>query len=255
MSKTGMLKLPRVTLVAMTSVNVRATIRAMEYSMRGIVFGDQVLITHKRPLSLPRGIRYEHIDRLDSIDAFNYHMVYDLGSYIHTDYCMVVHADGFIVHPECWRDSFLDYDYIGAPWPLPPEGDTTTYRDRDGNICRVGNSVGIRSKRLLDYPRRAGIPWEGEYAYGRMWYHEDGFLCCKIRHLLEAEGMRIAPLSEAVYFSHEHMLPETEGITPFAFHKWEGTNADYPCFIRPTPMQRLRRLHGRLVNGPAEAHR
>ena len=55
-----------------------------------------------------------------------------------------------------WREEFLDYDYIGAPWPLPPEGDTTTYRDRDGNICRVGNSAGIRSKRLMDFPKKSG---------------------------------------------------------------------------------------------------
>lgn len=32
----------------------------------------------------------------------------------------------------------------------------------------------------------AGISWEGKYAYGRMWYYEDGVICCKIRHMLEA---------------------------------------------------------------------
>ena len=37
------LQLPNVTLCAMTSVNVRATIRAMEYSMRGICFGDALI--------------------------------------------------------------------------------------------------------------------------------------------------------------------------------------------------------------------
>ena len=158
-----------------------------------------------------------------------------------------MHADGFVVHPELWRDSFLDYDYIGAPWPLPPKGDTTTYRDKDGNICRVGNSAGIRSKRLMDFPKKAGIPWEGEYAYGRMWYYEDGFICCKIRHLLEAEGMRIAPLEVAKYYSHEKMIPEIAGITPFAFHKWEGTNAQYPNFIRPPFKERVKKLlrHGK----------
>ena len=181
------LKLPQVTLAAMTSVNVSAAIKAMQYSMRGIDFGDAVLITHRKPFLLPKSIRYSHTDRLRDIDAFNYKMVYELGTHIHTDFALIVHADGFVVHPELWRDEFLDYDYIGAPWPLPPEGDTTTYRDRDGNICRVGNSAGIRSKRLMDFPKKAGIPWEGEYAYGRMWYYEDGFICCKIRHLLEAE--------------------------------------------------------------------
>lgn len=236
------LKLPQVTLAAMTSVNIGATIKAMQYSMRGIEFGDAVLITHRRPFGLPGTIRYSHTDKLEDIDDFNYKMVYELGEHIHTDFALIVHADGFVVHPEMWRDEFLDYDYIGAPWPLPPEGDTTTYRDRDGNICRVGNSAGIRSKRLMDFPRKAGILWEGEYAYGRMWYYEDGFICCKIRHLLEAEGMRIAPLEVAKYYSHEKMIPEVQGITPFAFHKWEGTNAQYPNFIREPAKKRAKRM-------------
>ena len=158
------LELKNVTLVAMTSVNIRATIQAMRYSMRGIRFGDVVLITDKKPFGLPKSIRYSHTSRLNNIDDFNYKMVYELGDHIHTDFALIVHADGFVVHPDNWRDEFLDYDYIGAPWPLPPEGDTTTYRDKDGNICRVGNSAGIRSKRLMDFPKKKNIPWEGEYA-------------------------------------------------------------------------------------------
>ncbi|MBE5875479.1 MAG: hypothetical protein E7290_01175 [Lachnospiraceae bacterium] len=236
------LQLPQVTLVAMTSVNVKATIKAMQYSMRGIEFGDAVLITHKKPFGLPKQIRYSYTSQLKTIDDFNYKMVYELGDHIQTDYALIVHADGFVVHPEMWRDEFLEYDYIGAPWPLPPEGDTTTYRDIYGNICRVGNSAGIRSKRLMDFPKKANVPWEGEYAYGRMWFYEDGFICCKIRHLLEAEGMRIAPLEVAKYYSHEKMIPEVEGIVPFAFHKWEGTNAQYPNFCRPSIKERFKKF-------------
>ena len=44
------LKLPQVTLAAMTSVNVYETVRAMAYSMRDIEFGDAVFISHRRPL-------------------------------------------------------------------------------------------------------------------------------------------------------------------------------------------------------------
>ena len=241
------LQLPQVTLVAMTSVNVKATIQAMEYSMRGIDFGDAVLITHKKPFGLPKTIRYSHTSKLTNIDDFNYKMVYELGDHIKTDYALIVHADGFVVHPEMWRDEFLDYDYIGAPWPLPKEGDTTTYRDIYGNICRVGNSAGIRSKRLMDFPKKANVPWEGEYAYGKMWFYEDGFICCKIRHLLEAEGMRIAPLEVAKYYSHEQMIPEVQGITPFAFHKWEGTNAQYPNFIKPTIKEKAKALARKIL--------
>lgn len=48
------LKLSNVTLAAMSSVNIRATIKAMRYSMRGIEFGDAVLITHKKPFEIGR---------------------------------------------------------------------------------------------------------------------------------------------------------------------------------------------------------
>lgn len=220
----GRLQLPEVTLMAMTSVKVMETVKAMKYSMKNIDFGDAVFISDKKPVYLPKNIRYSHTTRLNNIDDFNYKMIYELTEHINTDYVMIVHYDGFVVHPECWREEFLDYDYIGAPWPDPH--DDFTYRDINGNLQRVGNSVGIRSKRLLDFPNEAELPFEADHGY----FHEDGFLCVKNRHLVEAAGMKIAPIEVAKYYSHEHMIPEIEGITPFAFHKWAGTNSDYPKF-------------------------
>lgn len=222
--KNGRLQLPNVTLAAMTSVNISATIKALQYSCRGIDYGDVILITDRKPLFLPKNIRYCHIDRLNSIDKFNYDMVYELYRYIHTDFALTVHADGFVVNPDMWRDEFLDYDYIGSPWPDPH--DDFTYRDINGNLIRVGNSVGIRSKRLLEFPTKAHIPFEKDHG----WFNEDGFICVKNRHLFLAAGMTYAPLEVAVYFGHEHMIPEEAGIRPFLFHKWEGTNAQYPRF-------------------------
>ena len=72
----GRLQLKNVTLVAMTSVNIDATIDAMLYSMREIDFKDVVLITHELPKNLPDSIRYEHIDILDNIDKFNYNGIF-----------------------------------------------------------------------------------------------------------------------------------------------------------------------------------
>lgn len=226
--KDGKLQLFNVTLCAMTSVLVEETLKAMEYSMRGIDFGDAMIITHEQPKKMPKNIRYAYIDALTDIDGFNYKTVYDMGDYIKTDFALLVHYDGFVVNPNMWRDEFLDYDYIGSPWPLPNEGDTTTYRDIYGNLCRVGNSVSIRSKRLMDFPKKAKIPWTPE----KGWFNEDGFICCRNRHLFEEAGMHFAPLELAIYFGHENMIPEIEGkgIRPFVFHKWAGTNAQYPDF-------------------------
>lgn len=222
------LALPNVTLAAMTSVNVYETVRAMKYSMKDIEFGDVVFISDKRPLFLPKEIRFSYTSKLDDINKFNYKMTYELHEHIKTDYALIVHADGFVIHPEKWRDSFLDYDYIGSPWPLP-ENDYA-YRDVDGNICRVGNSVSIRSKRLMEYPSKHNCEW---VPVDDGFYNEDIFICCHLKKEMEQEGIKIAPIEEAVYFAREHMLPENKGIEPFAFHKWRGENVDYPRFLSP----------------------
>ena len=216
------LQLPNVTLAAMTSVKVNQTIRALQYSMRDIDFGEVVLVTHRRPLFLPKEIKYKHIKKLKTIDHFNYNMVYKMHNYINKDFMLLVHHDGFVVNPDMWRDEFLEYDYIGSPFP-PPHTEFA-FRDVNGNICRVGNSVSIRSKRLLEFPEQSNIPWLPS-AYGN--YNEDCFICCQNKHLFEAAGMKIAPLEIAKYFGHERMIPEIKGIKPFVFHKWDGTNAAY----------------------------
>lgn len=222
------LSLPQVTLVAVTSIKVYETIKALEYSMRGIDFGEVLLITHRRPFYLPKGIQYRHTDRVSDIDSFNYMMVYDMDKYIRTEFILLVHYDGFVVNPHKWQDEFLQYDYIGSPWPVP-EGHHC-YHDTYGNLCRVGNSVSLRSKRLLKFPREAGLNWEPSEDGT---YNEDIFLCCMNKHRIEQAGMRIAPVELAACFGHEHAVPETEGIEPFLFHKWRGRNEKYPRFENP----------------------
>ena len=130
------IRLPNVTLIAVTSVKLYETIKALTYSMQDIEFGEVVLVTHRKPLGLPKGITYKHTEKITNIDKFNYLMAYELGSYVNTDYIILVHYDGFIVHPEMWRNEFLEYDYIGSPWPLPT-AEHSTYYDEDGNVCRV----------------------------------------------------------------------------------------------------------------------
>lgn len=225
------LKLPNVTLAAMTSVKIYETIKALEYSMQGIEFGEVVLITHRKPLMLPKTITYKHTSKLSDIDCFNYKIAYELGDYIHTDYVLLIHYDGFVVHPEKWQEQFLDYDYIGSPWPVPAPGKRHCYHDIYGNLCRVGNSVSLRSKRFLEFPRKAGFKWEKDEDG---FYNEDIFLCCMNKHKFEAAGMKYAPVEVAAKFGHEHPVPEVMEVdAPFVFHKWWGRNSQYPVFQNP----------------------
>ena len=206
------LDLSRVTLIAVTSVRLEDHVKALEYSARNIKFGAIKIVSDVEPENLPSYITYEHIDKISNIDEWNYAMIYKLGQYIDTEFAMIVHDDGFIINPQSWRPEFFNYDYIGAPWPLPY--DNYSYRDINGELIRVGNSVSLRSKKLIDLPNVLNMEWKSFHGL----YSEDGFICVNNRHIYKEHGCKFADIDIAKYFSHETPLPETAGITPFAFH-------------------------------------
>jgi len=219
-----MLKLPNVTLIALTSVKIEQHIKALEYSCKGIEFGSVKLASPEKPENLPDLITWEKTERTSNINEWNYAAIYNLGKHIDTEFCILIHDDGYIVNPEMWKDEFLDYDYIGAPWPLP--NDNFSYRDINGELIRCGNSVSLRSKKLIDLPVELNLEWKPFHGF----YNEDGFIAVNYRHIYKEHGMKYADIDVAKYFSHETMVPEVEGITPFMFHRYAGTNAKYTKF-------------------------
>lgn len=215
----SILELPTVTLAALSSIRMYATVQALKYSMQKIKFGDCIFISHRKPFYLPKNIRFEYTTKMKTIEDFNYKMLYELHKYVKTDFVLLVHFDGYVVNPEKFRPEFLDYDYIGSPWP---DG---RFKDIYGNVIRVGNGVSFRSKKLLELPQKLNIPFEFEEINP-----EDLFLCTRYRHLLLENGIKYAPLEVAKYFGRELMIPEIEGIEPFVFHKWFGSNECYKNF-------------------------
>lgn len=220
------INLQNVTLVAVATQNVEATVQALIYSCRQIKYGSVKLLSHFTPYCKNEKIEFIRIPKMKNIDEWSHFIVYELNKYINNEFIILVHSDGFVVNPNSWRNEFFEYDYIGAPWPLPT--DNFSYRDINGNIIRVGNSVSLRSKKLLELPSKLLIPWEADHGF----FNEDGFLCVKNKHILEENGIKFAPLNIAKYFAHESMIPEVQNIKPFAFHKWEGANSIYPKFLQ-----------------------
>lgn len=239
-----MIKLDDVTLVAVATTEVDATAKALAYSTLGIEFAGIKLFSHVLPENLPAGTQFIKIDPFPDVGEWGRFVVFELHKYIDTKHIMLVHSDGFVINPDMWRPEFLDFDYIGAPWPMPE--DDLSFRDYYGNIIRVGNSVGLRSLKILKLPSELGLPWNPDHCGN---CHEDVFLCVTNRHILQKHGVEFAPLSVARYFSHERPVKETVGIKPFAFHKWMGPNEAFPRFTperkKPTSFQKLKKLFRR----------
>ena len=211
-----MINLENVTLVSMSSVNIESTIIAMGNSCEGVKYGDIKFISHERPNYFPDNFNFCLIDKINSVDQYSYNMIYKLIDYIDTEFALIIQSDGYVINPSSWRDEFLQYDYIGAPWDIPK--DDFSFRDPFGNIIRVGNGgFSLRSRKILSAPNMLNLEWKPYFGF----YNEDGFLTCHNRHLLEENGCKFAPLDVAKYFSHEAEIPEIQGIVPFGFHgKW-----------------------------------
>ena len=189
--------LPEVTLISLCGKDYDENQRALDYSSQEIEFGDVKLI--RRP-------------DIKNINDWNKAIVYDLGDYVFTEYAILIHADGYIINPDLWNPEWLQYDFIGAPFPLPQ--DDFSYRDVNGIIQRVGNSVSLRSKKLMDLPKKLNMKWRPFHGY----FNEDGYICVNMRHVFEEHGCVFAPLEVAVHFSKEHEIPENEGLRTFVFH-------------------------------------
>lgn len=218
----NMLNLGNITLACVTSVNVDRAIRALNYSMKGINFGDVILLTDKDVS--PEGIKVIKTFNLDYI-AYSKFIVYDLHKYIETDYVLIIQEDGFVTNPEKWEDTFLECDYIGAPFPIPQVNDNVSYRDAFGNLQRVGNGgFSLRSKKLLELPTKLDLEWKSYFGY----WNEDGFLTMHNRHILEENGCVFAPIKSASKFSIEHKVPESFDGETFGFH---GKSHEYNKLI------------------------
>lgn len=192
-----MIKLPQITLIALTGLNYKTQehIDAIKKSCEGIEFGEVKLI---------------QLDKIKDVASWNEAIIYDLSKYVTSDFCILIHHDGYISNPLVWDRSWLNWDYIGAPWPLPM--DSYSYRTPSGKLIRVGNSVSLRSKKLMDLVATRPM----EYHYGNN--NEDGQICVWERDWLEEQGCKFAPLEVAKYFSKEHEIEENRDIKTFAFH-------------------------------------
>lgn len=233
-----MIEFNNISLVCVTSVSIKASLKALVYSSKKIKFKKILFISNILPDNFEnfKNVNFVKINEtFNNTKEWGRFIIFDLYKYIETDYICLIHDDGFIVNPDSWSENFLKYDYIGAPWPIPKKKYDKFFRDSDNKLIRVGNSVSIRSKKLLELPSQLGLQWTDPYGY----FHEDGFLCVQNRKILIDNGIKFAGFHDSLLFSREKTLINNINIKPFAFHKWYGMNIFYPCFNKSYQLKKL----------------
>ncbi len=112
------LYLPDVTLIAATSVAIEPSAMAIHRSMTEVKFGAALWCSDQAPpTSIADRVEWREIPRINSRSAYSQFMLYELPRYVTTSHALCVQWDGFVLDAKAWSSDFLDYDYIGAPWP------------------------------------------------------------------------------------------------------------------------------------------
>lgn len=189
------LSLPQVTLCAVTSVNVAATMRALEASAAQVDFAQILLLTDAAVCPVHPAIRVVPIAPLRSSAAYSNFLLTRLVDHVDTSHCMIAQWDGHLLDARRWDPAFLNYDYIGASWPQFDDGHD------------VGNGgFSLRSRRLMDLCRAPQfVPV----------HPEDVAIARTNRLWLDAQGIRFAPRDLADAFAAERA---GELATSFGYH-------------------------------------
>jgi hypothetical protein len=181
--------LKNVTIFSVDCVNPHIALEALLETNSKINFGSIKIFSDIKPFNLPNNVEFIKIPRICDLIEYSQFMLKELPKYIETDFCLSIHADGYIHNPHLWNDDFLKYDYIGGPWKST-EYFITSRENRVGN-----GGVSLRSKRLMDEVDRI-LP-------ERINGHEDVYIAVALRNYLISKNFKFAPLELASVFSME----------------------------------------------------
>lgn len=190
-----MLDLSTVTLLCVDSRAPALATWALKRCLQHARFAKAVLMTDVDAVATREpGIEYVQCPPMATVRDYSEVMLKGITPHVEGSHVLIVQWDGFILHPECWDQAFLEYDYIGAVWPQFPE-------------TPVGNGgFSLRSRRLLEAMQRPEIT---------IHHPEDRCICVTNRPLLEHRlGIRFAPTDVADRFAVER----TPWHKAFGFH-------------------------------------
>jgi hypothetical protein len=136
-------------------------------------------------------------------------MLQNVASYTDAEKLLFIQLDGYPLNVHLWDEQFLEYDYIGAPWPAgkPWTGDKPIVGN--GGFC-------IRSRKIYDITKNI-IGYEDYFKKSLV--NEDVCISVVLRKQLEEQGIKFAPVELARKFSVEIPLDDNHTIfNSFGFH-------------------------------------
>jgi len=207
------LQLPNITLLAATSIDIDQTQLAMRISLQNISFGAVKLLSSSPPKKTYKDIEYVSIPHMNFLD-YSRLIIEDLHKYFETSHCLIVQADSFVVNSDLWKNEFIEFDYIAAPWSDTIQVNPNLVLNMKENL--VGNGgFSLRSHKLAKTTAKINFnslkfPIKSE----------DVVICHYLYKEMIEKGIRFAPPELAAQFSMENVnhLYGQDVNSVFGFH-------------------------------------
>lgn len=204
-----MLSLPTVTLLAIDTIDPLRTLKAMRYSLLQAQFAEAVLVTDRANYNSRFVRTIGGQGRIDQITVhfvepgprsdYERQIICDLPLFFKTDFCLFQEWDAAIVNPNAWNPQWLNYDFIGAPWPY--DFNENGYPPCTRENCVGNGGFSLRSLEFCKMTRNlfneAGQPQEAIRL-------SDAWISRTMRTHLDGSGFTFAPEEEALKFSCEN---------------------------------------------------
>lgn len=206
------LDLSNIILVAFGSTKISETIKAIYHCQKLANFYNTIYltdhlvnhsnITHIPTRNIPSIKDYQKFIVNDSVD-----MILSATPDNFNGHFLCINWDGFIVNPESWTNEFLEYDYIGAPWPW------FNHMVGNGGFC-------LKSIKFLKTQQNLCKNYLVKH-------NEDVELCIVLRKQFEYNNCKYAPSAIGYKFSTE--VGDIKRNKSFGFHdfKYHSTFKKY----------------------------
>ena len=193
-----------ITLVCIDTITHELAKKAIEKSLENIDPKEVIIFSDKNFFTDGQWIKINPLSR----NEYSEYCIKRIYKHINTDFVLIVENYGMATNKNFWSNDFLNYDYIGAPWP----------ENIFISFSGVGNGgFSLRSRKLLYELQNENVIYQAKQNKNEIWetINEDYVICVEYKNYLQKRGIKFAPTSIAENFSHEF---EPKKKNTFGFH-------------------------------------
>ena len=192
--------------------NIESVLKIGHETSKNIKFYNKIIYTPQKPDCETYDFEVRAIEHLE-FNEYTPWLLSNQKDLFESKFMLNFHADGMIQNRSAWKDEFLSYDYVGAPWDDYTNGGNGGFSLRSKRLCKSASEIDL-----------SGFNFSQGNSYNRIIpNNEDVIICRTYENFLKYRSIRFAPSELSCKFSTEHFAHDVDDFRDgFGFHEIEA---------------------------------